>query len=150
MRNNFRAQRPTDKAIIAISSSTTSVAQSETVLETATFPCTVAGLRWMLEFDIADAATTNAAIAWAIVLVKDGNSAGTLSISDGGTLYNPEQNCIVWGVGYAVPQQNALRFEGQTKSMRKLMGGDRIILIRKANVADQIDAFGTVQFFCKS
>jgi len=104
----------------------------------------------MLEFDIDNAAANNGAIAWAIVLVKDGNSAGTLTISDGSTLYNPEQNCIAWGVGYAVPQQEALRFEGQTKSMRKLMGGDRIILIRKCNVVDDIDAYGCVQFFSKA
>lgn len=93
-------------------------------------------------------------IYWAIVLVKDGDAAGSIGFSDAGDFYTPEQNVLAFGVAtlggsgqnYA---DNCANFSGTTKTMRKLMGGDEIHLImRSPAIALELD--GVVQFFCKS
>ncbi len=94
-------------------------------------------------------------MTWAIVIVKDGNSANTMSITDAATFYSPEQNVLAFGVGNfpgTTIGDGALResWEGSTKTMRKMMGGDILQLLVDGNTATQGSFLGVVQFFCKS
>ncbi len=148
-----RARRPIDKSLIS-EMKTITASQQETVLITATFPCTIVGLRWELSFvDIIATTVTN--LTWAIVLVKDGQAASTMAVSDAGDFYTPEQNVLAFGVGEFPDADlgggNSTRdWRGSTKTMRKLMGGDRILIVMDGSAAAQGTFLGVVQFFCKS
>ena len=77
-----------------------------------------------------------------------------MATSDAATLYQPEQNVIAWGVGNIQdadagtgPAQQM--WEGSTKSMRKLQGGDQLVFAYLS--VDQAAIFtGAIQFFCKT
>lgn len=149
-RTNFapQAKRPIDKSLINIAKTLSGTTQAETVLTTATFPCTVTGLRW--EINGVNDQVADEIVRWAIILVKDGNSANAIGASDGSTFYEPEQNVLAWGVlgTHAASGPMLSVNAGTTKSMRKLMGGDRILFIVKGDAnAPKIN--GCVQFFCK-
>ncbi len=81
--------------------------------------------------------------------------ASTLSVSDGGSLYDPEQEVLAFGV-LGVMDNDAgtgpavMPFSGETKTMRKLMGGDRIMFITLGSAASSANIRVVVQFFCKS
>jgi len=137
-------KRPIDKSLIYVAKSSVT-AQVSTDLVTATFPCTITGLRWNIE----NKSASSTAI-WAIILVKDGNSANTMAFSDGATMYEPEQNVLAWGVISVGTDNGGEPAQiGTTKSMRKLMGGDKLVFITAA-VAGTADITGGIQFFCKS
>ncbi len=147
-----RARRPIDKDLIAISK-TIGASQASTTLKTTTFPCTVVGIRWELSATCIVAA--QAQFTWAIVLVKDGEAANTMSNADGATFYAPEQNVLAFGVGNWAGTtvgdgSLSLQWSGNTKTMRKLMGGDVLQLIVDGNNATQGNLLGVIQFFCKS
>lgn len=146
--------RPIDKKLVGVAQTLSSAAQTSTTLMTATFPCTVVGLRWELSA-LQQHATANAFCSWAIVLVKDGQTVSTQAITNGADFYTPEQDVLAFG-GKWVSEVDAgvgpvvASWEGNTKTMRKLMGGDTIQFIA---LADQVDAAiirGVVQFFCKT
>lgn len=149
----YRTKRPIDKSLVAISK-TVNTTQSETTLVTATFPCTITGLRWEVSA-VNTYATASNSLYWAIVLMKDGEAAQTIATSDGSSLYQPEQNVLVWGVDFlaedsaTVGQPRRGRFEGSSKTMRKLMAGDQLKLIMLAGAAS-VGLRGCVQFFCKT
>lgn len=144
-------KRPIDKSLINVAHDLNTTQQS-TVLTTATFPCTITGIRWALSL-LGDASGPTT-VRWAIVLVKDGNSANTMASSDGSTLYEPEQNVLAFGVKQLQDLDQgagpgAISWEGSTKTMRKLMGGDQLVLITIVSTT-RGDLSGVVQFFCKS
>ncbi len=143
-------KRPIDKGLINISQSL-STTQVQTVLITSTFPCTITGLRWILT-SLNDNAIPNL-VRWAIVIVRDGLSASTLTSADGTTLYAPEQDVMAFGVMQMGGTGNNTGLvqhdEGNTKSMRKLMLGDKILFITKSATSTG-DIDGCVQLFCKS
>lgn len=147
--NAFKPNRPTDKGLVASAHSLTT-AQKSTTLITATFPCTFTGLRWELS-----AVNTTAGadvVFWAIVLVKDGNAAGTMGSSDAAPFYNPEQNVLAFGqtrLGLPANGEGNAQWSGSTKTMRKLMGGDKVLLIVN-NATATVSFNGVVQFFCKT
>ncbi len=146
----MRGARPIDKQIIGVNKSV-STAQLVTTLFTATFPCTVVGIRWDLS-SLNSIASTNT-LLWALVLVKEGETVDTLGLADSAPLYNPEQNVIAHGVHLFPPAGVAggpvsREEEGSTKSMRKLQGGDQLQLLFLASSAS-VEVQGTVQFFCK-
>lgn len=146
----FVAKRPIDKELIAINRDITT-AQVETTLTSATFPCTVTGLRWSI--GVINTYAGNNPLYWAIVLVKDGNAASGIATSNGSSLYQPEQNVLAFGVceldNPADGGVSAYQFEGSTKSMRKLMGGDQLLFIANAG-ANGYSIRGAIQFFCKT
>lgn len=144
-RTKTGVKRPIDKKLITITQGTALTTQVQTLLYTATYPATVGGLRWELGLD---ASGGDNALAWAIVLVRDGGNPATLSHTNGGSLYVPEQNTIAFGRTFV--GQDTIHIEGSTKSMRKLMDGDQIFLIVKAKNALQWYVDGAVQFFMKS
>ncbi len=145
----FHTKRPTDKKIIVISKATVNATDETTVLITATFPCTIQGLRWGVTV-VQDGGTGNANFWWAIVILRDGLTQPTIVSSDGGTFYSPEQDCIVWETGIIDNNVHGMHFAGTTKSMRKLAGGDEIKFLVKGSATNTIKLIAVVQFFCKS
>ena len=146
------SRRPTDKELIYVSQQATS-ANVATTLKTATFPCTIVGLRWNIVF-----ATTTAAnniTNWIIVIVRDGNAANTISQSNGADMYTPEQDVMAFGTVSTLASdetggnQNA-HISGQTKTMRKMQQGDLLQFISFSSGANSCFVRGVIQFFCKS
>lgn len=152
-RRTTGGSRPIDKDIISVAQTvTTSV--NDTVLKTVSIPSTVVGIRWNAT---ALAITANQCMyAWAIVVVHDGNSVSTPSLSNASTFYAPEQDVLAFGfgglnpAGSTDPGPNTNPIEGATKTMRKLRVGDELHFITIGNVASSVDIFGAVQFFTKS
>jgi len=147
-----RAQRPIDKELKAVLQAPTTT-PGATVLKTTTFPCTVVGLRWSLS--AIGNTTTAGIIYWAIVVVKDGNTVNSMAVSDAADFYTPEQNVLAFGSGYTTDLDlaagpGAVQWEGSTKTMRKLMGGDVLQIISVTDSATAAAFRGVVQFFCKS
>lgn len=151
-----RQIRPIDKKIVSVSFANvaTSTQQGTTLLQ-ATFPCTVAGLRW--DVNLVNNSANETVIDWAIVLDKEGLTTGTLTLSNGGDVYVPEQNVLAWGreclEATSSPCGEPTRKSiGVTKTMRKLQVGDIIAFIVKHQIGATIDydVRAAVQFFCKS
>jgi len=144
-----RSVRPIDKKLIAVNKDGTGSSQVVTTIITATFPCTVTGLRWSID-TAQDAGTGEAYFQWAIVLVKDGNAAATITQSDAGEFYTPEQNVLAFGTGAIDNNSDTMHAEGNTKTMRKLMGGDLIQFIIKGVATNTVATRGVIQIFCKT
>lgn len=146
----FRTKRPIDKKIISVLKSNVSTTQEETVLLTATFPCTITGLRWSLG-QTQDGGTGQNKIDWAIVITRDGVSADTLTSADGDDFYTPEENVLVFGQGMISGSNQCNHWDGTTKTMRKLMGGDKIAFeVRGNSATNTAQVEGMIQFFCKT
>lgn len=146
-----RSVRPIDKSIVNVVK-TLGTTQLATVLITATFPCTITGLRW--EVNATAPTAGSATVRWAIVRVKDGVVVSVMAFSDASSLYDPEQEVITWGLLKAADLDAGTGpaialSKGDTKSMRKLAGGDTIQMICVSTVAGT-PFNAIVQFFCKS
>ncbi len=145
-------KRPVDKNLVIVSQTGLDGTQQATILTTVTFPCTIVGLRW--DISSATAAGTNiASLGWAIVKVSQGDTVNTLATGDGSTLYAPEQNVMTWGVGLNIPEDtigHGLVWIGETKTMRKMMGGDTLQFIARGEATNTQEIRGCVQFFCKT
>lgn len=92
---------------------------------------------------------------WAIVVLREGEVLGTLAVSDGSTFYAPEQNVLTFCNGYVARSDAAgydeiQTFMGETKTMRKMQGGDQLVLVAKASAALTSEFAGQVQWFNKS
>ncbi len=145
-------KRPVDKNLIIVSQTSLDSTQQATVLATVTFPCTIVGLRWDIS-SATSAGTGIASIAWAIVKVSQGDTVNTLATGDGSTLYAPEQNVMTWGVGLNIPEDtigHGLVWIGDTKTMRKMMGGDTLQFIARGEATNLQEIRGCIQFFCKT
>lgn len=151
-----QTRRPIDKNLINVSQ-TNDNTQQNTSLITATFPATITGVRWSITYiGVIGQGPNNG--AWAIVRVKDGLAPNTMSFTSAGTLLEPEQEVIAfgrWGVtdgDIAVQGGPSIQqFEGSTKSMRKLMGGDQIYFVSNGtNSSGGTIVRGTIQFFAKT
>ncbi len=147
-------KRPIDKQIINVDQSSVGTSQVQTDLFTATFPCTITGIRW--ELSNANLLTTGTPrYQWAIVLLRDGETASVMSSSNASSFYQPEQNVLSWSSGLVrdtdIGGGPTIKYDsGSTKTMRKLMGGDKIIFIAIASAASSLLISGSVQFFCKT
>ncbi len=148
-----RASRPIDKKLVYIQQTLSSAAQTSTTLLTATFPCTVVGLRW--NFSAVHAlATGDGYGAWAIVIVRDGVTASTMSQSNAADFYTPEQDVLAFGVFQLRDSDvgsgpSIYDISGSTKTMRKLMGGDTLQLLGISGTVNAQSIRGVVQYFCK-
>ncbi len=144
------AKRPVDKILINVLHNNIDATQVTTVLVTATFPCTVTGLRWDLTLQ-QFAGVAFGTYAWVIAIVRDGLTIPTLAISDGSTLYKPEQDVLAFGHGMGALAALGMlsKYNGSTKTMRKMMGGDRIIFILVGEATNTASCEGCIQFFCK-
>ncbi len=143
------ARRPIDKSIVAVNKDAVDATDVTTVLLTTTFPCTVVGLRWDIAFFQA-AGTGEGIFHWAIVVVRDGVTIDTLAISDAAAFFEPEQNCLVFGVGVIDNNSQTKSFTGDTKTMRKMKGGDTLVFVAKGVATNTLGIRGVIQFFCKT
>ncbi len=148
-RTGGRAKRPVDKAIVNITKATIGASQVNTDLFTTTFPCTIVGLRWHITM-LQDAGTGATFLNWAIIILRDGLTADTLSTSDGSTLYNPEQDVMTFGVMQIDNNTTTVSNVGETKTMRKMQGGDKLVWLGIGVATNTCTVRGTVQFFCKT
>ena len=89
--------------------------------------------------------------------VKDGLAPNPINFTSAGTLMDPEQEVIAFGrwavqdADIATSNGPSIQYvEGQTKSMRKLMGGDRIYFCSLGQTAGPTNILGTIQFFSKT
>lgn len=146
--NFTRARRPIDK-VIHVFSHIDDSSQNEAIITQPTFPATMTGLRW--DFMVSQAASTGIAhIAWAIVFVRDGETIDAISISDNSTFYNPEQNVLSFGYGQIDNHVNPIHYSGSTKTMRKMMVGDKISFISLGVATNTVLTRGAVQLFLKA
>ncbi len=147
-----RARRPVDKKIITINKATVGGSGFSTDLFTATFPCTIQGLRVDLNI-FQDAGTTSGVYAWVIIILRQGIVASTVNTGDAATLYQPEQDVLMFGSGggnqNGGPFNNAYR-QMTTKTMRKFMGGDKLVFIGIGENTNTSQFTGAVQYFCKT
>ncbi len=147
------SRRPTDKELIYVSQTATT-SNTATTLKTTTFPCTIVGLRWNMTCR-SIIATGSSTVNWIIVLVKDGNSANTISQSNGADMYTPENNVMAFGTVDVSDNDLGIgplsvQVQGQTKTMRKMQQGDLLQFITISTLANSATFRGVVQFFCKT
>jgi len=144
-------KRPVDKLIINVLKTAVDATDVSTTLTTATFPCTIVGLRWDLVIT-PGAGTSPGSYAWCVIILRDGVTVSSLAISDGATLYAPEQDVMVFARGSTSisAEGNQLHYNGSTKTMRKLMGGDKLLFIMKGEATNTVTLEGAFQFFCKT
>lgn len=148
-----RARRPIDKALPCVFMTGLVNTQQTQDLVTPNAPCTVMGIRWSMDAWIDDStATADAEIAWAIVILRDGRTANTMSKTGGSNLYEPEQDVLAYGrfiLRDDAAGMAAHNFEGNTKTMRKLRVGDKITFLALGTASGNSDVRGTIQVFCK-
>ena len=142
--------RPIDKTITALTH-TLSTTQTDVILTTATGPCTIRGLRWNLWDN--SSGTASDLTYWVIYRLKEGYTVPTISTTNNTQLMEPEQEVLVWGVlsardGDAGTGSAMSQDKGETKSMRKLMSGDRLMLSTRSIGNAGATFNGAVQFFC--
>ncbi len=148
------SRRPTDKELIFVSQTVTT-SNVVTSMKTATFPCTLVGLRWNMVCN-GIITTASSTISWIIVLVHDGNTANTISQSNGADMYTPENDVMAFGTiqvqdaDLSAGGPVAVHFEGNTKTMRKMRQGDILQFVTLGENANCATLRGTVQFFCKT
>ncbi len=142
-------KRPISKSIIAVTKAGMDSTQVTTTLLTVTFPCTIVGIRW--EINCAqDAGTALSGHNWAIVIVKEGVTVDTSGTADAATYFNPEQNCLTWGIGQIDSRTETKTYTGSTKTMRKMQGGDILMFIARGEATNTTSIKGLIQFFCKT
>ncbi len=143
------SKRPTDKNLVAIALAGVNATQQNTTLTTVTFPCTIVGIRWMIAV-AQDAGTGAANSSWCINVLRDGGTQKNMSTSNGSTFFAPESDCLVFGFSIIDNNTETKIFEGSTKTMRKMMGGDKLIF-SGLGIATSTSTFrGVIQFFCKT
>jgi len=144
-----RAARPIDKQIVTLNH--VAGIQKETQLMIVQAGArTLTGVRWNFNI-ISNTNTANPDFWWAIVIVKDGEVANPLDIGDQQQTYVPEQNVLAFGSRVGINLSTAAdlvqHIEGSTKSMRKMMEGDKLFFISTTSVASGWILNGAVQFF---
>ncbi len=122
--------------------------QKNALLMTATFPGTITGLRW----DISAVEVTDIidVVAWTIVVVRDGNSGSAMSVGNATNLYAPEQDVLAFGFSRLQGNDEVERWVGSTKTMRKLMGGDKLEFLCKNIQGATAHVSGCIQLFYKT
>ncbi len=142
-------KRPINKSLIAIQQAGNDATDTSSQLFATTFPCTITGLRWSFSCT-QDGGTATAFIHWAIIVVRAGVTQDTLSITDGSSFFDPETNCLVFGSTTIDNNVESKQFEGSTKTMRKMQGGDALVFVAKGSATNTSRIDGVVQFFCKT
>ncbi len=144
-----RVRRPIDKFLVNISKVGVDGTQVQTIIRTATVACTVTGLRWDLATS-QQGGTGAGKGRWAIVIVRDGQSASTMAISDGSSLYDPEQDVLTYGSWTIDNNVESFHWNSDTKTMRKMRIGDAIVFVAVGVATNTSNVEGVVQMFCKS
>ncbi len=153
-----RANRPIDKVLPGVSIVDLVNAQQVQTIITASTACTATGLRWFFNVgsdDVSDVGLLSG--AWAIIILRDGRTANTLSLTGGANLYEPEQDVLAFGAYMVMGQGDVtgvgpgiMSYQGDTKTMRKLKIGDALTFIALGDSATKgVTINGTIQVFCK-
>lgn len=146
--------RPIDKVLPGIAMNPLVAAQLDQDLVTAATACTATGIRWSLNVTGTVASAALCEGGWAIVILRDGRTANTMSFTGGANLYEPEQDVLAFG-RWSVKGTTAnngpgsMHFEGDTKTMRKLKIGDKLAFIALGEATNSVEVTGTVQVFCR-
>ena len=87
------------------------------------------------------------------MIIRDGQSVGTVAVSDGSSLYEPEQDVLAWNMttsGATGPSTgvNEDMYSGLCKTMRKLKSGDTLSLLLRGTNTETSTFGGACQFFC--
>lgn len=145
-----RARRDIGKFLVNVSPGTAILNSQEftTIMPAATQPGTVTGLRWDLSFTATGVGICE--YVWAIVKLKSGVSTPTLSLTDGANIASDLQSVIAFGCGVARAAGEIPEEHGNTKSMRKMYNGDKLLLIVKGVGTASMAPRGTVQFFYRT
>jgi len=124
------------------------------------FPGTFTGLKWSLCFLAVN--STNAQnvsapvpIGWAIIRLRQGVAISGINLADHENFYTPEQDVLACGTISTVSgSTNPVLVEGQTKTMRKLMAGDRVVFKIAAGLGAVANTNavvnGIIQYFYKT
>ncbi len=100
---------------------------------------------------IQDAGAAAVRGAWSIVIVRDGLSANSMSLTDGASLYDPEQDVLAFGaILIRDSTLNTMSFEGNTKTMRKLKMSDKLVFLATGIATNTFRVGGIIQLFCKT
>ncbi len=143
-----RARRAINKEIIFVNALTVNATQESTLINSSVFPNTLTGLRW--NFSVAqDGGTGVCFYTWAIVILKESEGTRTMQRADAAEFYQPEVNCLVWGTGIIDNNSRPDHIEGTTKTMRKMMVGDRVVMIYVGSTTNTASFVGAVQMFQK-
>ena len=144
------AKRPINKRLVAARMTGLTSLQMSTTLRTFTFPGTVTGIRWSISFSNVTI-NTETPYFWAIIIVKDGKTQSVMATSDAADFYDPEEECLVFGTLVLTPTGDPVTVNGSTKTMRKMNGGDQLMLIAIGKFAlETANLDGIVQFFIKT
>lgn len=105
----------------------------------ASLPFTITGLRWEITVDGSGwIAGQECQVIWVIARVPNGTTTAQKSLNwpDTTHIYDPEEDVLAWGQAIlkADQQWRQKDFEGHTKSMRKMKGGDSLSLFVYAYV----------------
>ena len=104
---------------------------------------TVKGLRWSISIE----PLASGLGAWAIVIVRDGNTANTMAITDGVEFYTPEVDVMAAGTFSSTTGVHTLPIEGKTKGMRRVNAGDNLQFISLGDVATLCNLLAVVRFW---
>lgn len=151
-RPRYKARRPVDKFIVNIIKNTVGTTQQSTLLYTATYPGTMQGIHIDLVVQ-QDAGVSAGSYQWAIVILRDGATLPLIASSDGSSLIQPEQDCLLWGRGFnnrATNDSPKIHYQMSTKTMRRMMDGDEIYFIFRGAATNTSKCEGAVMGFYKT
>jgi len=142
-----RTHRPVDKRLINAIHAAANSTQQSTTLFTATSPCTLSGAK--VSFAVNSNTTTSAnVVGWALVLVRDNISIQTLVLTDGSNFYTPETELLLGGMLPFVSSNEWNQVESN-KCKRKLMNGDKLVLITKQSQSGTLNVNYLATLFFK-
>ena len=145
--NPGKAKRPVDK-LIRFYSQNMDNSQDNVVLFTATFPCTLMGLRVTLSPEAIVASAGYG--AFVVAVVQDGTSPGTIDLTNGNSLYEPEQNVLTCGpvnTWMGSSTGSGWVYEEVVKTKRKMKVGDALVLSTLGTSATATPLRATITFF---
>lgn len=132
---NVQKKRPIGKNLKSATIAYSYATQLNLDLYTCTYPATITGLRWTI--GVRNNGATAAQGLWIIYRLKEGQGAFGISVNASiGNLTTPEQEVLATGLlvtsdsnvsGQGGTGPCTDKVMGETKSMRKLMGGDKIV-----------------------
>ena len=125
-------KRPIDKKIVQVQQTVTN-SQTNTLIYAATEAVTYSGghVSWCFVGSAAGLGT------WALVYVREGQTASVSNISNAATFYTPEQDVLAVGnFGSSSTDFDVVFFNMKVKTKRKMKAGDEIRLIANGSAAN--------------
>lgn len=122
---------------------------------------TVSGLRWNFTANLGASTTAGGAVKWMVYVRRGAATVPTQAVPGSGTTVNINgygnvnpNDILCWGIGQLTDGGDLpCRFEGATKTQRKMNEGDGLVLsvgIQTGGATDTSQFYGMVQTFLKS